>query len=349
MLAVIFGLLPGITKATYILIYVFSALILFGILKKTEPFSKANLLILTLFYLFIVFQQIILQLAGVAVDYMQVMRNIAFISLFFLVYEIRGWIAHIVVKNSNKLVYFMLALLILFYVFDVKLFITQLESQGRLYVFGFPIYVVLQILAIRQKQYHIVFFIFVILSASNGKAIIVADLFLIAVAMSSGVQFNVGKFVFTFGLFAIILYNSVLFERIEMFMINGDAWRLEEVHYAYNSIIKDYFSPLFGNGLGVPYNDSYGYGVYANLTGLEENSSFDIHNLFISIILKYGVLGSLLFYYAWKRYLKNTGEFAFTIFVLISGMSSPWIIQSIEITSLAIAMGILQNEKNYFN
>ena len=160
-----------------------------------------------------------------------------------------------------------------------------------------------------------------------------------------------GKKIFLLLIIIIVSYK-MLPRLIHLFKV-GDNWRLSEINNAFPQITDSFNHLIFGHGIGFKFQILVWPIVEVYPIKQMLNSQYDIHNLYIDLIFKNGLIYTLIYIYfiyylCQKIENRKNAILAFTLF-LISGFSAPTLSSSIELIGFlsGIAFLRMQNASNY--
>ena len=146
-----------------------------------------------------------------------------------------------------------------------------------------------------------------------------------------------------FMMLAAAAYYGGLLDRIKDFSTDGDPWRLYEPLAAIERL-TDPVRFFFGSGVGIPYWEGR-----TSITGDDDelgrvtiNSSFDVHNGFLTLALKFGVPLAIWYTFAVFRALpKVKGRSILAIVIGLNILLSHGPIQMVEAVGLALGIQLV--------
>lgn len=177
------------------------------------------------------------------------------------------------------------------------------ESEGEVFrAFVFPVAasILVMFFALINRMYIYGGMILFSLILTGSKAVLLAGLAVIIYAVGLNYKKNKGKrnikfLISTLGLICMVIsVNMTSVNRLIDFITLSnftDQTRSTQIDQAVESIFKDAFTTLFGNGFISPVKP----GIETNDVRWFENSKFDIENGYLMLVAKIGIIGTLLF------------------------------------------------------
>lgn len=165
------------------------------------------------------------------------------------------------------------------------------ESTPRLYVVGSVATLPLLLIALHKRDWLLTLAVAIICMATQGKVMITLALVVVIVYfVSTGYVRLLPIVVITAVAGALLIYD-----RIEEFSVQGDSIRALQMEDALAAVRGSYSTMLLGIGHGTEYSEGfYQFGLADDELALFENSKFEIENLPGYLLLRFGLIGSLL-------------------------------------------------------
>lgn len=348
-LVAIFGLLPlGFTQTGILVSY----LVLFIFSIRTLLSSKMFFGVLG-FLIFVVAQISINLTLERDVSMWQVARSSGyfFIALgTYMLIESNIKITDLFVKYESYILVYLLGLVAIYFISDVRLFASSLpiENSDRLYIFSPMLFFPLFVMALNKGSFNAVFYL-VFLALTYQKTIFVSVVivfFLHLFAQKGGLKkFGINSSLLWLSmLVALIASGFVVAPRFFSFLEVGDLWRWSEIITVYDMVSSDMAKLLFGHGIGIPYRDFVD--PLNSDTRLAVNMRYDVHNFYVDVILKLGLVFLvflLLFMYRLMSPLGSLMRLQIFSFYLVQGLSSPVLFHSLDFVGFMLALALLVN------
>jgi hypothetical protein len=136
-----------------------------------------------------------------------------------------------------------------------------------------------------------------------------------------------------------------IWQRFVDFFDTGDTRRFDQIIDGWSMVTSNLFRILFGIGLATPYSEGYfAYNLEissAELTALHENAMYDLENGYMFILLRFGVIGSAVYFTAlYKKYFDLN---LYALFVLVLWWTSSSAVGSLNVNLMVclVASGYL--------
>lgn len=310
----------------------------------------------------------------VSMDYFQLFRN----QLLSLLAPFCGLVTYIKLKKYDEtsflrvidfLVKFLLVISILIFVeiftgWPVGLAYIRSQSDGihflsRYYLLGFELtFFLVPILIILRRYYSFTLLIIVGL-LTQGKIVLIV--MLIGIVIGCLYMHSLSARDRMFFAFIVMLILAVFLSRVYIKYDDYLTFLLKEVlnpvrtHMAQDALDKistSLFRSFFGIGLGVPYTDGYAFFVSPPRTlphGLIYNSKHDIECGYLFLLLRYGLIGFILYF---TMLFKFFGKAFYRIlpillvsFITMSPVGPSWVIIYCGLGLLSAFLDMISTKK----
>ena len=197
--------------------------------------------------------------------------------------------------------------------------INEYSINERIYIYFNEVIPVFSLVYFIKKNYLTFLILFIFTFITVGKANIILFIFTTLFSIIYLQKSRINIFLTTLITF---LFFAKIFDRLTLFINNGDLRRLGQIKDAFNKFTSSTINFLFGSGIGTPY--SKGYFALSNnyiingkdSSSLFENSRFDVENGYLFLLLRFGIIGTIFFYFILKKYFHGI-YFNFIIFYLL--------------------------------
>jgi len=300
-------------------------------------------------------------LKGSDFSYFQYLRCLSFPILLILFLE--ADIKKIFFLTLDKLIPLIVlgAYLSLFFYFiiqsDLYNSTLSIPYEDALYkrIFIYPTYFFLILFIISvldQKKSQ--FFYIPILASSGSKSLLLSMMLVYLYSMF--LNYSVKKvFIIISALFILYYFVTLfgLFDRVYDFIEYGDPWRIEEPLAAIKFLTSDLIHFLIGGGSGLTYwtgRETF-FTDFVDESRLIINSSYDIHNGFLTIAMRFGVpLAIFYFYQLYKKIPKIEGRNLIALVLAVNIYLSHGPVQLVEAIGLLFGIRLIGFYKlnNYY-
>ena len=134
--------------------------------------------------------------------------------------------------------------------------------------------------------------------------------------------------------------------RFSHFLQVGDLWRLQEIILSMETYSSSTYNMIFGNGVGVPYRELNYAMMFGDSSRLAINMTFDVHNLFVEILLKFGPIFLVFYLYFIFRQFRKLPNFIYILLVILfisQGLTSPAIFHSVDTLGFMLGLSLIIN------
>lgn len=189
--------------------------------------------------------------------------------------------------------------------------VDELSGIRRNYLFGYELVIPFLPVFIKQKKYLCGVLMIMILLATGGKLALFLLLFSFGYIILNSSKINTIKSLLCI-LVALLLgtYSYYILDRLTILFMNGDGARWSQFLDVTSIISKDPINFFFGIGFGTPFSDGY---FNSNLNAdfltshpdLVENSKFDVENGYLFLLLRFGLIGAVVYFLLLSIYFKK--------------------------------------------
>jgi hypothetical protein len=298
---------------------------------------------------------------GKDIDYFQVARTIGPLLLgmvFFSVLITKRQDSSRVIANLHLLAMYAAIMLIIYFITGCLLLpnglpiagldIVDEAVPGRLWIYPtFGILLLYSVSLIERKAFAGIFFLIILLTQS--KAMIVALIVVTVICLRGGYK-NESSSRWKLALSTVVVsliaspFLTSIFGRFTEFAQVGDGWRLGEYVSAIEALGSSLGRWAFGNGIGISYREVDWMVATQSNERLIANMSYDIHSLYLDVIVKLGVVYLVAFFFFLRRLtvgLDNRIGRSIFAFVVITGFSSPSFFHSIDTVGFFVTLALI--------
>lgn len=320
------------------------------ILSLSSKINKYVLLFLSYFLVYTVLQYGVNTILNIEVSLWQIFRTEVFLYIGLLVYSSVLSNKILIQKFFLKEHFFLGGLLFLIIVsllLNYRLYPISLNVEGsyRIYIYSAYLFSLLFAYAFyRGKFVALIYALLIAITFQKSLLAYLAISSLIILFLSKSRKIFRNQVIILGLLFiASIPMLPMIYERFHILFTQGDNWRLLEIQLAFEAILRNSYTLFFGNGVGVPYREILtASGDYSRL---EEAMQYDVHNLFAEILMKFGLIFTIL--YMWLMIILLRGLpvplfVACIVFIVFQGMSSPALFHSIDTLGYFLGLSLLK-------
>ena len=179
--------------------------------------------------------------------------------------------------------------------------INEDNSFPRLYMIGMELVSPLFPIFLIRKKYLSALCSFFILILTGGKSALLTWILAVFYWAFSRKVGNFKRFLVVGFLFAVtFFYVNYIGSRIYDFYDSGDSRRMDQIYDGVSFIEKSPITILIGGGLGTPYSEAYykndmDHDALYEQKILLENSRYDIENGYVYMLVRFGLIGTILY------------------------------------------------------
>lgn len=307
---------------------------------------------------YLLFQILLNCFRGLEISFFQIIRTMSYflVSLMIYAFVVRNcYIAHVFFRYENWISGFIFILLVIDILFGERLYSASLlldDGSGRFYVFSPMLFYLLLSLALYEGRLIALVYMALIMATLQKTLIICVFLLIPLLLLYRGKVLGYRKIVLIIILAFIpfLFFGSDLISRFQGFFVNGDNWRLNEVVVGLKVYSSSFFNIIFGNGLGVPYRElTVQIDSFELPNRLAINMTYDVHNLFVDLLIKFGFIYLLAYFLFIFNILKSLPSFfiiSCIAFFIVMGFSSPAVFHSIDSLGFMFGLALLVCKNN---
>jgi len=239
----------------------------------------------------------------------------------------------------------------LYFAFGLDYYNSQLDipfellGDKRIYVYPSLLFLVLFIDAVLSaRMTQIIYLVLIVVTVSKTLFFVVTLTYLLNIMANRSLKRTVFSIIMLF-LAAGLAAVAQLPDRIGAFVEEGDPWRMIEPLAALERL-ADPLRLAIGNGAGVPYwGGRESVMDYDEVQRVVENSFYDVHNGFLTVLLRFGLIGGIFYVYLFSKSIprSNFSELAaFSIAVFVNIFLSHGPIQTVEVLGLVLGLRLVQ-------
>ncbi len=155
---------------------------------------------------------------------------------------------------------------------------------------------------------------------------------------------NIAMAALGMGLMSALAVATGVLDRALEFVEVGDPWRALEPVMALLRLM-DPLRAIFGNGMGIAYWGGWGTEVDVTDDSLRVivNSMFDVHNGIVTVLLRFGIPGGILYLYYFVRSVPRVSGWPLLVLILVLNVAlSHGPIQTVEAVGLALGLQVIR-------
>jgi hypothetical protein len=221
----------------------------------------------------------------------------------------------------------------------------ETSESKRIYIYPSLLFVVLFVdAAVSGRMTQIVYLLIIAITGSKTFFVAVAFTYVVSIVGCRSLKrtaFSILMLVLAAG----IAVAAHLPDRIGMLVEEGDPWRVVEPLAALDRL-ADPLRLAFGNGAGVPYWGGRESLVdYDEVQRVVENSFYDVHNGFVTLLLRFGLVGALIYVYLFSKSIPRSSFLelaAFSTAVFVNVFFSHGPVQTVEVLGLVLGLRLVQ-------
>lgn len=328
---------------------------------------KDHILYLSVIIFFPLFQILTNLIIEKSIDFFQIARVNAPLFIGIFVYYASRRLHSFQIffyKNESKLAVFLLSLILLYYLTDIRLFSVSLDTfttlsesdSLRIYLYSPCLFFLLFLLALKDMKkivFIYLFFLVITLSKSVFLSIFISfALYLFSIIFTNNSKDNkpVSKIIITALIISFAAVIPIILDRFITFFAVGDLWRLTEIISVIELIRNEPSILLIGYGVGIPYRD-FMWSLYnGDNYPLINNMRYDLHNLYLDVIVKYGaiyLLIYLIYFYKLISKFNMVLKLQILFMFIIYGFTSPALFHSIDFIAFMLGLSIIDYRHNH--
>jgi hypothetical protein len=221
----------------------------------------------------------------------------------------------------------------------------DLSEDKRIYVFPSLLFLVLFVeAALSARLVQFLYLVLIVITVSKTFFIVVVLTYLLNIVANKSLKATVLSIVMLIIAIGLAIMTQ-LPERIGVFVEEGDPWRTLESLAALDRLV-DPIRLFFGNGAGVPYWGGRGSVVdYDEVQRVVENSFYDVHNGFLTLLLRFGLIGASFYVFLFSKSIPRSNFLAFAALsgaVVVNIFLSHGPVQTVEVLGLVLGLRLVQ-------
>jgi len=273
------------------------------------------------------------------IDYFQLIRGLA---PFFIIYLIP-----VAIKKSNlsadektnisttllifgllSTVFFMLNIPLANVAISIN---NEGEGMNRLYVMPFHVYFVFYLFFLKQQKSLLALIAALILLASGGRSSFIILTLLTSLHIIQNINSKKSIIMIVTTIIIIYLESDQLQKILWRFNEIEDDFRVWDFNEGLKSWLQSFTTFFIGNGFGFPLSEGFAYFGGDADARVSINSMYELHNLYIQLLARLGIIGTIFVGYIFYKDHKHNDSFSsFLIIILVLGISSAGSILSID-------------------